>query len=118
MPCLVNESLERLFPALTSPMASLTTSPNAVVEPIHPKAMAVILTTAEERDVWMSAARQTKIKLQRDELTFGRTHETEDAGLGREANHGAVRRVVGSVDDPIRRDPQPEWTRHLPATID
>jgi putative SOS response-associated peptidase YedK len=31
----------------------LTTSPNAVVEPIHPRAMPVILTTDEERDVWM-----------------------------------------------------------------
>jgi putative SOS response-associated peptidase YedK len=31
----------------------LTTSPNAVVEPIYPKAMPVILTTDEERDVWM-----------------------------------------------------------------
>jgi hypothetical protein len=30
----------------------LTTAPNAVVEPIHPKAMPVILTTEEERDVW------------------------------------------------------------------
>jgi putative SOS response-associated peptidase YedK len=29
----------------------LTTSPNAVVEPIHPKAMPVILTTDEEREV-------------------------------------------------------------------
>jgi hypothetical protein len=34
----------------------LTTSPNAVVELIHPKAMPVILTTDEERDVWMPAA--------------------------------------------------------------
>jgi len=33
----------------------LTTTPNAVVEPIHPKAMPVILTTDEERDVWMRA---------------------------------------------------------------
>jgi putative SOS response-associated peptidase YedK len=33
----------------------LTTSPNATVEPIHPKAMPVILTTDEERDVWMRA---------------------------------------------------------------
>jgi len=33
----------------------LTTSPNAVVEPIHPKAMPVILTTDNERDVWMRA---------------------------------------------------------------
>lgn len=30
----------------------LTTTPNAIVEPIHPKAMPVILTTNEERDVW------------------------------------------------------------------
>jgi putative SOS response-associated peptidase YedK len=29
----------------------LTTAPNAVVEPIHPKAMPVMLTTDEERDV-------------------------------------------------------------------
>ena len=33
----------------------LTTSPNAIVEPIHPKAMPVILTTDEERDVWIRA---------------------------------------------------------------
>jgi putative SOS response-associated peptidase YedK len=33
----------------------LTTAPNAVVEPIHPKAMPVILTTKEECDVWMRA---------------------------------------------------------------
>jgi putative SOS response-associated peptidase YedK len=34
----------------------LTTAPNAVVEPIHPKAMPVIPTTDEERDVWMPRA--------------------------------------------------------------
>jgi putative SOS response-associated peptidase YedK len=33
----------------------LTTAPNTVVEPIHPKAMPVILTTDEERDVRMRA---------------------------------------------------------------
>ena len=33
----------------------LTTAPNAIVEPIHPKAMPVILTTVEECDVWMPA---------------------------------------------------------------
>src|ERR1700739_1202955 len=31
----------------------LTTAPNAIVAPIHPKAMPVILTTDEERDGWM-----------------------------------------------------------------
>jgi len=33
----------------------LTTEPNAVVEPIHDKAMPVVLTTEEEREVWMRA---------------------------------------------------------------
>ncbi|ANW02754.1 SOS response-associated peptidase [Bradyrhizobium icense] len=33
----------------------LTTEANAVVAPIYPKAMPVILTTDEERDVWMRA---------------------------------------------------------------
>jgi putative SOS response-associated peptidase YedK len=37
-----------------------TTSSNAMVEPIHPKAMQVILTTDEERPVWMRAPWEAK----------------------------------------------------------
>jgi putative SOS response-associated peptidase YedK len=45
--------------------AFLTTAPNAVVAPIHPKAMPVILTTRGEIDRWLGAPTQEALALQR-----------------------------------------------------
>ncbi len=42
-----------------------TTEPNAVVAPIHAKAMPVILTTQEEVDLWMTAPAKDALTLQR-----------------------------------------------------
>jgi putative SOS response-associated peptidase YedK len=43
----------------------LTSEPNGIVGPIHPKAMPVILTTTEEYEVWLSASADEALKLQR-----------------------------------------------------
>jgi putative SOS response-associated peptidase YedK len=43
----------------------LTSEPNGIVGPIHPKAMPVILTTPEEYEVWLSAPADEALKLQR-----------------------------------------------------
>jgi len=45
--------------------AFLTTEPNAIVGPIHPKAMPVILTRTDEIDAWLAGPTVEALKLQR-----------------------------------------------------
>ena len=63
--------------------AFLTTEPNRVVAPVHPKAMPVILTTPDEMDRWMSAPTPEALRLQRpladDMLDIVARGEKEDA---------------------------------------
>ena len=44
--------------------AFLTTEANSVVAPVHPKAMPVILTTEEEREIWLQAPAEEALALQ------------------------------------------------------
>jgi putative SOS response-associated peptidase YedK len=60
----------------------LTTDANAIVAPIHPKAMPVILTTPAEVDAWLGAEAAAAIALQRplldDALRIVAKGERED----------------------------------------
>ncbi len=69
--------------------AFLTTNPNDVVKPIHPKAMPVLLTTREECEIWMTADWIEAKKLQRplpDEKMIVLPRYSEVGGLGGHPN--------------------------------
>jgi len=60
----------------------LTTEANAIVAPVHPKAMPVILTSPDEADRWLEADTPDALALQRplpdDELRIVAKGEKED----------------------------------------
>jgi putative SOS response-associated peptidase YedK len=63
--------------------AFLTTQPNAIVAPIHPKAMPVILTKPEQIEEWMSAPIADALALQLplpDDALRRRRHVDEKRG--------------------------------------
>jgi putative SOS response-associated peptidase YedK len=62
--------------------AFLTTEANAIVAPVHPKAMPAILTTPAEVDLWLAAEAPKALELQRplpdDALRIVASVEKED----------------------------------------
>jgi putative SOS response-associated peptidase YedK len=64
----------------------LTTQPNALVSPVHAKAMPVMLTTPEEWEIWLRAPADEALALQRplavERLEIVATGEVEDPPTG------------------------------------
>ena len=79
----------------------LTTDANGVVGPVHPKAMPVLLVTAEERDTWLRAPWSEAAALQRpfaDEMMrIVATGATEDGADINEGGETSPPPVQGSL---------------------
>lgn len=70
--------------AQVTAMAFLTTEPNSIVAPIHPKAMPVLLRTEEEFEIWLKGSADEAKALQRplpdDALELAFTGQKSDNG--------------------------------------
>ena len=82
----------------------LTTEANAVVAPIHPKAMPVILTTSDEADRWLEAETADALALQRslpdDALRIVAKGEKD---RGADPAHGAGQKATRRIAHHERR---------------
>jgi hypothetical protein len=59
------DTLRRFFKVGRDESGNQPTQANAVVAPVHSKAMPVLLTTADEQAAWLSAPPEEALKLQR-----------------------------------------------------
>jgi hypothetical protein len=92
----------------------LTTEANAIVAPIHPKAMPVILTTPGEVDQWLTARTRDALTLQRplpDDALRIVAAEDGAAFFNVACEHGLEGIVSKRVDRPYRSGKSGEWLK-------